>query len=125
MLFKSTISGYEITYCNVTEVYQLLDGEAVIKESKSFPAIEKYIAIRGESKKEKKRLDKKVFYHNFNGYTEGVITSIAESGYSRNETYVWLIINNIRRKEDVRTCYAYTQDNRDKITKINEMKAQT
>ena len=64
MLFKSNISGYEVTYCNMTGIYQILDGEAVLKESKSFNAIEKYIETDGSSEKKgkKQRLEKKRYF---------------------------------------------------------------
>src|SRR3989337_3780170 len=94
MLFKSNISGYEVTYCNMTGIYQILDGEAVLKESKSFNAIEKYIEIdgSGEKKEKKQRLEKKMIFCGYGKYEEGTITSMAEESRNGSGSQVWLMI---------------------------------
>ena len=126
MLFKSNISGYEVTYCNMTGIYQILDGEAVLKESKSFNAIEKYIETDGSSeKKEKKqRLEKKVIFYRYNNYEEGTITSIAGESRYGSGSQVWLMVDGKRQKELLRDCLDYNKENLNKITEIKLLEKQ-
>ena len=126
MLFKSTMSGYEVTYCNVTGIYQVLDGEAVLRESKSFNVIEKYIETNGSSeKKEKKqRLEKKTIFHRYGKYEEGTITSMAEESRYGSESQVWLMIDGKRQKELLRDCLDYNKENLNKIAEIKLMEKQ-
>ena len=120
MLFRSNISGYEVTYCNVTEIYQILDGEAVLKESRSFNTIEKYIETNGsgEKKEKKKRLEKKIIFCRYGKYEEGIITSLAEESRYGSGYQVWLIIDGKRQKELLRDCLDFNNENLNKITEI-------
>src|SRR3972149_450103 len=117
MLFKSNISGYEITYCNVTGIYNVLDGEAIVKESKSFNAIEKYIETdgSGEKKEKKQRLEKKIIFCRYGKYEEGMITSMAEENRYGSGSQVWLMIDGKRQKALLRDCLDYNKDNLNKI----------
>jgi len=124
MLFKSTISGYEVTYCNVTGIYQVIDGEAVLKESKSFPAIEKYIETGGEKKEKKQRLEKKVMFCRYGNYEEGTITSMAEESRYGSGSQVWLMIDGKRQKALLRDCLDYNKDNLNKIAEIKLLEKQ-
>src|SRR3989304_1500600 len=124
MLFKSTISGYEVTYCNVTGIYQVIDGEAVLKESKSFNAIEKYIETGGEKKEKKQRLEKKMIFCRYGNYEEGTITSLAEESRYGLGHQVWLIIDGKRQKELLRDCLDYNKKNLGKITEIKLLEKQ-
>ena len=126
MLFKSNISGYEITYCNVTGIYNVLDGEAIVKESKSFNAIEKYIETdgSGEKKEKKQRLEKKIIFCRYGKYEEGMITSMAEEGRYGSGPQVWLMIDDKRQKELLRDCLDCNKDNLNKITEIRLLEKQ-
>jgi len=126
MLFKSNISGYEVTYCNMTGIYQILDGEAVLKESKSFNAIEKYIEIdgSGEKKEKKQRLEKKMIFCGYGKYEEGTITSMAEESRYGSESQVWLMIDGKRQKALLKDCLDYNKDNLNKIAEIKLLEKQ-
>ena len=124
MLFKSNISGYEVTYCNITGVYQILDGEAVIKESKSFPAIEKYIETGGKKKEKKQRLEKKVIFCEYGEYKEAIITSMAEESKYGVGHQVWFMIEGKRKKEYLKYFFDYNKENWEKIAEINLLNKQ-
>ena len=53
MILIGKNSGFDMNFDTDTGIYQLLEGEEVLKESKSLEAIDKYIENIGKGKKRK------------------------------------------------------------------------
>ena len=99
MIFTANVSGYEVKYDNSLGLYQVIEGEAVVKESKSFETINKFIETGGEKKEKVKRINKEAIYNDYQGYSKVTITSLAEPSAYKVFDQVWIINNSKRQKE--------------------------
>lgn len=120
MIFRTRSGEYILTYDSCNNMYQVLEDEAVIKESKSYQVIEKFLETGGEKKGKPKRLDVKVWLYKYGEYTEAIITSHAENNYRE----VWVMCDGKRTKEYISSCYKYIDINVEYIKKINELNQQ-
>ena len=119
MIFTANVSGYEVTYDNSLGLYQVIEGEAVVKESKSLEAINKFIETGGEKKEKVKRINREAIYNDYQGYRKVIITSVAER-YGNYEQ-VWITNNGKRQKEYLKSLIDYTPENLQLIEEIKEV----
>ena len=124
MLFTSNVSGYESTYDTETGIYQVIDGVAVVKESKSFDAILKFISTGGEKKEKASRLNIPIIFRRYNEFKKAVITSLAEKAGHSKVRYVWVVMGGKRSKESITLCYEDTRENQCRITEIGQLQTQ-
>ena len=119
MIFTANVSGYEVKYDNSLGLYQVIEGEAVIKESKSIEAINKFIENGGKKKENVKRLNKEAICSDYQGYRKVIITSLAEryGSYER----VWITDNGKRQKEALNSLIDCTPKNLQLIEKIKKV----
>lgn len=99
MIMKCENSGYVMTYETATGTYQLLEGEAVVKESKSLDMIEKYISSGGVDKEKKKYRRIPIIHIRSGEYMKGEATSIAEKSRVGGYDYFWITCKGGRSKE--------------------------
>lgn len=104
MILTGNNAGYNMTFDTATGIYQLLDEDnAVLKESKSLDAIEKFITTGGE-KKEKKRFKRIAVLYRDGWGDDGKIvkaeaTSVAEpSRYGSRDSF-WITNGKTREKK--------------------------
>ena len=141
MIFTANVSRYEVKYDNSLGVYQIIEDEAVIKESKSFTVIDKFITNGGESEKKDKpkRLNKEAIINDYREYYKAIITSVAESRYNDdyrkyykatitsvaesryNDVEVWIVIDGKREKKELKYLIDYTPENLDIIKEIKKL----
>ena len=119
MIFTANVSGYEVTYDNSLGLYQVIEGETVVKESKSLEAINKFIETGGEKKEKVKRINKEAIYNDYQGYHKVIITSVTERYYGDYEQ-VCITNNGKRQKEYLSSLIDYTPENLQLIKKIKE-----
>lgn len=103
MILTGKNSGFDMTFNTDTGIYQLIDEGAVIKESKSLDAIEKFIVSGGE-KKEKKKFKRvailvKEGWGDNSPFIKSEATSIAEPVSFRNKTEFWIVNGEGKREK--------------------------
>lgn len=97
MILTGKNSGYDMTFDTGTGIYQLLDDQgAVLKESKSLEAIDRFITTGGEKKEKKKFKRINVLFVYRYGSNDGTFekvgaTSVAEPTRHDHGTYFWII----------------------------------